>query len=40
MPVLGGFPLVEKETKKPDGWLLELGLHLTGAEAQKVQTFI
>ena len=40
MQALGGSPLVERVTTKFDDWPLELSLHLTGAEAQKVQAFI
>ena len=36
----GGSLLVEKETTKFDDWPLELGPHLTGAEARKVRAFI
>ena len=40
MPILGGSPLVERETTKFEDWPLELGPHLTGAEAQKIRAFI
>jgi hypothetical protein len=34
------YPLVERETTEFDDWPLELGPHLTGAEARKVRAFI
>ena len=40
MPALGGFPLVKRKTTKFDDWPLELGPHLTSAEARKVRAFI
>ena len=40
MPAHGGSPTVEKESTEFDDWPLELGPHLTGAEARRVRAFI
>ena len=40
MPACSGTPLVKVETTEFDNWPLELGPHLTGAEAQRVRAFI
>ena len=40
MLVPSGSPTVEKETTEFDDWPLDLGSHLTGAEARRVQAFI
>ena len=40
MPVRGGSSTVEKETTEFDDWPLEMGPHLTDAEALKVRAFI
>ena len=40
MPVHGESSSVEKETTEFDDWPLELGPHLTGAEARRVRAFI
>lgn len=40
MPACSGAPLVKKETTEFDDWPLELGPHLTGAEARRVRAFI
>ena len=40
MPACSGSQLVKKETTEFDDWPLELGPHLTGAEARRVRDFI
>ena len=40
MLVSGCFPLVEKKSSYFDKWPLELGSHVSGAEALKVRVFI
>lgn len=40
MPASSGSPLVEKKTTEFDDWPLQLGLHIIGAETQKVRAFI
>ena len=40
MPALSGSPMVEKESTEFDDWPLDIGPHLTGAEARRVRAFI